>query len=154
MKPIIRYMRMRCANPNAKPEAGSDGVLAVAAIDERAGLARLLLVDMGPWGRNDGASATNAVEQLVEMAHHRLIAGFGVELDHTACAELDSDEQFDLLVRRAPGGGISHAPLKVQQADACPRSRQAFLHWACGVGGPMLGIVEAVRTGTWAGVEG
>lgn len=60
MKPIIRYLRLHCSTPTACPVPGRDGILAVAAIKESAGLARLLLADMSPWGRNDGASVTNA----------------------------------------------------------------------------------------------
>ena len=74
----VRHLRMHCASPNARPTIGRDGVVAVAGVNERAGLARLLLVDMGLWKRNDGASVTNAIDVLATEAHRRLIAGFTI----------------------------------------------------------------------------
>jgi hypothetical protein len=43
---LIRHLRLFCASPNVAPVRQQDGVLAVAGVLERAGLARLLLVDM------------------------------------------------------------------------------------------------------------
>lgn len=39
MKPIVRYLRLHCSTPTACPVPGRDGILAVAAIKESAGLA-------------------------------------------------------------------------------------------------------------------
>ena len=75
---LIRHLRLFCASPNVPPVRQQDGVLAVAGVLERAGLARLLLVDMERWGRNPGASVTNAVDQLAPVAHRYLIGGFGI----------------------------------------------------------------------------
>ena len=77
---LIRHLRLFCASPNVVPVRQQDGVLAVAGVLERAGLARLLLVDMERWGRNPGASVTNAIDRLVPAAHRYLIGGFGIAL--------------------------------------------------------------------------
>ena len=83
---LIRHLRLFCASPNVPPVRQQDGVLAVAGVLERAGLARLLLVDMERWGRNPGASVTNAVDQLAPVAadavHHVLVVGLVAEAVH------------------------------------------------------------------------
>lgn len=154
MKPVIRFLRLYSRSPDAKPEQRRDGVLAVAAIKEAAGLARLLLVDMGPWGRNDGASVTNAFETILPAAHRWLIAGFDVPLADTLVVELDSSGHFDLICDLGDGAGLRHTPLVAGQRACPPRSREAFIWWAGGVGRAMLHRVDAVREGAWAGVEG
>ena len=68
---LIRHLRLFCASPNVPPVRQQDGVLAVAGVLERAGLARLLLVDMERWGRNPGASVTNAVDHGCETEHEK-----------------------------------------------------------------------------------
>jgi hypothetical protein len=154
MKPIVRHLRFHCSTPTATPVAGRDGILAVAAIKESAGLARLLLADMGPWGRNDGASVTNAVRSLVEAAHRRLVGGFGISLADTTCVELDGSGQFDLLLDIGDGAGLRHSALMAGDRAVQPRTREAFLWWAGDVGRQMLRTVDAVREGEWAGAEG
>lgn len=47
---LIRHLRLFCASPNVPPVRQQDGVLAVAGVLERAGLARLLLVDWSAGG--------------------------------------------------------------------------------------------------------
>ena len=51
---VIRFLRLHSHSPDAKPEQRRDGVLAVAAIKEATGLARLLPVDMGPLAATTG----------------------------------------------------------------------------------------------------
>jgi hypothetical protein len=94
---LIRHLRLFCASPNVAPVRQQDGVLAVAGVLERAGLARLLLVDMERWGRNPGASVTNAVDQLAPAAHRYLIGGFGIALADTLIVEWDGSGAFDLV---------------------------------------------------------
>lgn len=154
MKPIVRYLRLHCSTPTACPVPGHDGILAVAAIKESAGLARLLLVDMSPWGRNDGASVTNAALPLIDAAHRRLIGGFGIPLSDTMCVELDGSGHFDLLVDMGDGAGLRHRPLIAGERALPARTREAFLWWAGDVGRQMLRTVDAVREGAWAGAEG
>lgn len=154
MKPVIRYLRFHCQSPDARPVPNRDGILAIAAIRETAHLARLLLVDMGAWGRNDGASVTNAARPLMDAAHRRLISGFGIELADTLVAELDGSGHFDLIVDLGDGLGHRHSPLVAGERGVAVRSREAFLWWAGEVGRSMLRTVDAVREGEWAGVEG
>lgn len=154
MKPVIRYLRFHCQSPDVRPVPNQDGILAIAAIREAAHHARLLLVDMGAWGRNDGASVTNAASSLMAAAHRRLIAGFGIALSDTLVAELDCSGHFDLIVDLGDGLGHRHLPLVAGERGIGVRSREAFLWWAGEVGRSMLRTVDAVREGEWAGVEG
>jgi len=154
MKPIVRHLRLHCATPTANPIPGSDGILAVAAIKESAGLARLLLVDMDAWGRNDGASMTHAAGAVVHAAHRRLIGGFGIPLLDTICVELDRSGYFDLLLDVGDGAGLRRSALMVGDRSVPARSREAFLRCAGEVGRQMLRTVDAVREGEWVGAEG
>ena len=147
---LIRHLRLFCASPNVAPVRQQDGVLAVAGVFERAGLARLLLVDMERWGRNSGASVTNAVDQLAPAAHRYLIGGFGIALADTQIVELDGSGAFDLVWGFGDGSGTSHRPL----CGARPRSREAFVAATGAMGRAMLLRAEAVGKGEWAGVEG
>jgi hypothetical protein len=154
VKSVIRFLRLHCRTPDARPEVYRDGVLAVAAVNERAGLARLLLADMGAWGRNDGASVTNALQMLVPAAHRLLIGGFGVPLGETHVVELDGSGHFDLVSDLKDSGGQRHQPLTHGPGGCAPRSREAFLRWAGETGHSMLKTVDAMRDGAWPGVEG
>jgi hypothetical protein len=154
LKPVVRYLRFHCQSLDARPEPNRDGILAIAAIRETAHLARLLLVDMSAWGRNDGASVTSAAGPLMDAAHRRLIAGFGINLADTLVAELDGSGHFDLIVDLGDGLGHRHSPLVAGERGVAVRSREAFLCWAGEVGRSMLRTVDAVRDCEWAGVEG
>lgn len=151
---LIRHLRLYCASPNIKPVRDHDGVLAVAGVFERAGLARLLLVDTERWGRNQGASVTNAVGQLVPAAHRHLIGGFGIPIAETLIVELDASGAFDRVCDRNDGMGMRHEPLHVPGCAARPRSREAFLAVAGDMGRAMLQRAEAIGSGEWVGVEG
>ena len=130
MTVIIRHLRLHCATPAARPALQRDGALAVAAIKESAELARLLLVDMGPWGRNDGASVTNAASSFVVTAHRQLICRFGIALTDTMCVELDVQGNFDLLMDMRDGAGMQRLALASCDPRFEARSRDAFLSWA------------------------
>ena len=65
---LIRHLRMFCQSPDATPVRHHDGILAVAGVLEDANLARLLLVDMERFGRNRGASVTNAIQRVAPAA--------------------------------------------------------------------------------------
>lgn len=151
---LIRHLRLYCASPNSKPARDHDGVLAVAGVVERAGLARLLLVDMERWGRNQGASVTNAVDQLVPAAYRHLIGGFGIPIAETLIVELDASGAFDLVCDRNDGTGMRHEPLHAPGGAARPRSREAFLAATGAMGRVMLQRAEAIGSGEWVGVEG
>lgn len=151
---LIRHLRLYCASPNVKPVRNHDGVLAVAGVCERAGLARLLLVDMERWGRNQGASVTNAIDQLVPSAHRHLIGGFGIPIAETLIVELDASGAFDLVCARNDGLGLRHEPLHAPGRAARPRSREAFIAVAGDMGRAMLQRAEAIGSGEWVGVEG
>ncbi len=153
-QPLIRHLRLYCASPNIKPVRDHDGVLAVAGVVERAGLARLLLVDMERWGRNQGASVTNAVDQLVPAAHRHLIGGFGIPIAETLIVELDASGAFDRVCDHNDGMGMRHEPLHAPGCAAKPRSREAFLAVAGDMGRAMLQRAEAIVSGEWVGVEG
>lgn len=154
-KPLIRYLRLFCAFPGATLESRRDGVVAVAAIHESAALARLLLADMGLWGRNDGTSVTNACEQYMRAAHKQLISRFGIPLADTLVVELDSAGHFDLVVDAGDGQGYRHSPLFALDRRLPARSRAAFLSWAPGGSGrALLDKAESVGAGAWADVEG
>ena len=148
---LIRHLRLFCASPNVVPVRQKDGVLAVAGVLERAGLARLLLVDMERWGRNPGASVTNAIDRLVPAAHRYLIGGFGIALADTLIVEWDGSGAFDLVCDL---GGMSHRPLHGSERGARPRSREAFVAATGAMGRAMLQRAEAVGKGEWVGVEG
>jgi hypothetical protein len=150
----IRHLRMHCASPTARPSLSRDGILAVAGVKEEAGLARLLLADMGSWGRNDGASVTNAIEVLVREAHQRMVAGFNIALADTQIVELDGSGAFDLVLDLGDGRGARHQPLFAPRRDVLPRSREAFLAWGGDVAQAMLARVDGLREVGWAGVEG
>jgi hypothetical protein len=151
---IIRYLRLYCQHPAARPEPHKDGVLAVAAIHEGTHLARLLLADMSAWGRGGGATVTNTIDMLVPTAHRHLIAGFGITLQETLIVECDSSGHFDLVCMRAGDGGYRHLPLIGGDRSVPPRTRQAFVSWAGRAGEAMLAKVQAVAEGAWAGAEG
>ena len=151
---LIRHLRLFCASPNVPPVRQQDGVLAVAGVLERAGLARLLLVDMERWGRNPGASVTNAVDQLAPAAHRYLIGGFGIALADTQIVELDGSGAFDLVCGLGDGCGLSHRPLCGADRGVRHRSREAFIAATGAMGHSMLQRAEAVGKGEWAGVEG
>jgi len=151
---LIRNLRLFCASPNAAPVRQQDGVLAVAGVLERAGLARLLLVDMERWGRNAGASVTNAIDQLVPAAHRCLIGGFGIALADTLIVECDGSGAFDVVCDLGDGRGMSHQPLSVVEHGVRPRSREAFIAATGAMGRAMLQRAETVGVGDWAGVEG
>lgn len=151
---IIRHLRLHCSSPNVAPVRDKDGVLAVAGIAEHAGLARLLLVDMGRFGRNSGASVTNAIGQLVPMAHRLLIGGFRISVQDTLVVELDASGAFDLVCDMGDGRGMAHQPLYCTSRSTPPRTRDAFLGMTGVMGSAMLRRAEAVCAGRWAGVEG
>ena len=146
---LIRHLRLFCASPNLPPVRQQDGVLAVAGVLERAGLARLLLVDMERWGRNPGASVTNAVDQLAPAAHRYLIGGFGIALSDTLIVEWDGSGAFDLLCGFGDGSGTSHRPLCGADRGARPRSREAFVAATGAMGRAML-----QRPRRWARASG
>ena len=146
---LIRHLRLFCASPNVAPVRQQDGVLAVAGVLERAGLARLLLVDMERWGRNPGASVTNAVDQLAPAAHRYLIGGFGIALSDTLIVEWDGSGAFDLLCGFGDGSGTSHRPLCGADRGARPRSREAFVAATGAMGRAML-----QRPRRWARASG
>ncbi len=151
---LIRHLRLFCASPNVVPVRQQDGVLAVAGVLERAGLARLLLVDMERWGRNPGASVTNAIDRLVPAAHRYLIGGFGIALADTLIVEWDGSGAFDVVCDLGDGSGMSHRPLYGAEHDLRPRSREAFIAATGAMGRVMLQRAETVGVGDWAGVEG
>lgn len=153
-KPIIRYLRLFCETPSAEPQSHRDGIVAVAAIRESAGLARLLLCDMGQWGRNSGASLTDAMEVLRQAAHRRLIGGFHIALHDTLTVTWDGCGNFDLVMDTGDGRGLSPSPLVALDRRARPRSREAFLSWAGRCGAEMLDKAQSVGAGMWAGAEG
>lgn len=137
------------------PQPNRVGVVAVAAINEDAQLAQMLLVDMRRWDRNNGASVRDALGVLVPAAHRRLVAGFGISLADTLIMEWDDGDAFFRL--RADGEatqrGLDDAPAcSTRGGDPCGRS--SFLAWAGPMGAAMLEKVEAVVGGVWAGVEG
>ena len=153
-KMAIRYLRLHCQHPGARPETHKDGVLAVAAVHEQASLARLLLADMSAWGRGRGARVTSAIEMLAPAAHRHLIAGFGIALQDTLIVGRDGCGHFDLVSARGEGKGYRHTPLSTRDPRIEPRSREAFLSWAGPPGDIMLAKVQAVADGQWSGVEG
>ena len=154
-KPIIRYLRFHCPTSTSVPLANRDGALAVAAINEDAQLAQMLLVDMRRWNRNSGASVRNVLGVLVYAAHRRLVAGFGIPLADTLIVEWDGDDVFSRLRvdGEAAQRGLDDTPACVTRRGV-RGGRSAFLAWARPTGEAMLGKVEAVVGGAWAGVEG
>lgn len=153
-KLLLRYLRLHCAHPTAQPVRHRDGILAVAAVNESAELATLLIADMSLWKRGHGASATNAIDTVMVEAHTALIEGFGIPLAATRVVEWDSCGKFDLYCDRRDGKGYLHHPLVAVSRLVEARSREAFLSWAPGVGLLMLQKAEMVGNGEYAGVEG
>ena len=157
-KTLIRHLRLFCASPDRPPVRHKDGVLAVAGVLETAGLARLLLVDMGRWGRNPGASVTSAVDQLVPAAHRYLIGGFDIPLADTLVVVQDRSGAFDFVSECGSYGGgkpgLRHQPLFGANRSVRPRSPEAFIAAAGQMGQDMLDRAEAIGVGEWAGVEG
>lgn len=151
---LIRHLRFYCPSPNATPVWHHDGILAVAGVLEHANLARLLLADMERFGRNRGASVTNAIDRVVPAAHRLLIGGFGIALADTLVVECDGSGAFDLVCDMKDGLGMRHQPLFCMNRTGEARSRAAFLSWAGGMGRAMLDRAEAVGAGRRAGVEG
>jgi hypothetical protein len=151
---IIRYLRLYCATPASEPERHRDGVVAVAAIEEKAALARLLLADMGAWGRNPGASVTSAIGPMMIAAYRQLIWGFGISLAETLVVERDVDGHFDLMCDPRDGDGYRRMPLFARGGRSTARTAEAFVSWAGAAGQAMLERAEAVGIGEWAGVEG
>lgn len=154
-KPIFRFLRFHCPTSTSVPQANRDGALAVAAINEDAQLAQMVLVDMRRWDRNDGASVNESLNVLVPAAHRRLVAGFGISLADTLVVEWEGDDAFFRLqvendaAHQGTGGG----PIRsVRRGD--PVGRTCFLAWAGSMGAAMLAKVEDVVEGVWAGVEG
>jgi hypothetical protein len=144
-KPIIRYLRLHCPTSMSVPQPSRDGPLAVAAINEDAQLAQMLLVDMRRWDRNAGASVRDALGVLVVAAHRRLVAGFGISLADTSIVEWDGADAFFRL--RVDGVAARRG---LEDAPACatrcgdPLGRSSFLAWAGPTGAAMLQKVEAV----------
>jgi hypothetical protein len=153
---IQRFLRLYCHHATAEPQLRQDGVLALAAVNEEAELATLLLVDMARWGRNGGASVTDAVERLARCAHRHLVRGFGVPLEDTRIVTLDREGRFDLVCDLADGLGLRAMPLYALSGRAPAGSRDAFLSWAGPAGVAMLDQAEAVGAGAaqWSGAEG
>jgi hypothetical protein len=104
-KLLIRYLRMHGEHPTAKPVRHRDGILVVAAVNESAELATLLIADMSLWKRGHGASATNPIDTVMVEAHSALIEGFGIPLAATRVVEWDSCGKFDLYCDRRDGKG-------------------------------------------------
>lgn len=153
-KPVIRYLRLFCSHPGAEAETRRDGVVAVAAIYEHAALARLLLVDMGLWGRNEGATVTSAFEKFMVAGHRQLISRFGIPLDDTLVVARDSAGHFDWIAEGGDGLGYRCSPMLAMGRPVPARSREAFLSWA-GIGGEtLLEKADSVGAGAWADVEG
>lgn len=150
----IRHLRMRCAHPGATVEVGANGVVAVSAINEAAGLARLMVGDLNPWGLNSGASATDAIDTFVVEAHRLLIGEFRFALADTQLVEVDSQGGFDWVVALEGGRGRGFQPVRSMSGRFEPRSQGAFFEWWGNVGRAMLARVEAVGAGEWAGIEG
>lgn len=88
-------------------------------------------------------------------AHRRLVAGFGISLADTLIVEWDGDDAFFRM--RVEGEAAQRGP---DDAPACVTrrgargGRSAYLVWARLTGEAMLGKVDAVVGGVWAGVEG
>jgi len=153
-QPILRFLRLYCATPNSIAQPHRDGILAVAAVNEAAELATLLLADMALWGRGAGASVTNAIDMVMVKAHASLIARFGIPLAVTRVVEWDSSGHFDLYCDMRDGRGYLHHPLVGTNRKTAARSREAFLSWAPGAGQRMLTKAEEVGSGVYAGTEG
>jgi len=137
------------------PQPNRDGALAVAAINEDAQLAQMLLVDMRRWDRNDGASVRDALSVLVPAAHRRLVAGFGIPLADTLIVEWDGGDLFFRLrvEGEAAQQGFDDAPTCAPRGGV-HGGRSSFLAWARPAGEAMIEKVEAAAGGAWAGVEG
>ena len=154
-KPIIRYLRFHCPTSTSVPQANLDGALAVAAINEDAQLAQLLLVDLRRLDRNDCARVDESLSVLVPTAHRHLVAGFGISLADPLVVEWDGDDAFFRLqvehdaAQRGPVGCLTRTVWR-----GGPPGRSCFLAWAGPTGTAMVGKVEAVVGGVWAGVEG
>jgi hypothetical protein len=153
-KPLIRFVRLHCSCAGSHPQRGKDGVVAVAAINENAGLARLLLADMGRWKRNQGVSVRNAIKAMSMEAHRTLIAGFAIPFEETQVVEMDQSGNFDLWCDFGDGLGRRRAPLAGFSTGTTPRSGEAFMEWAGPGGAEMLRVAERIGLGEWAGVEG
>jgi hypothetical protein len=150
-KPIIRYLRFHCPTPTSMTQANRDGALAVAAINEGAGLAQMLLVAMRRWGRNDGASGRDALGVLVHAAHQRLVAGFGISLT-------DNCSGSGTTVKRSTGsmawlrrGWLMSNRGATRRGG--PGGRSCHLNLAGPVGAAMLNKVEAMVGAVRAGRE-
>lgn len=151
MKPVIRYLRFHCQSPDASPVLRRDGILAIAAIREKA---HLLLVDMDAWGRNSGASVKNAAAPLLDVAHGRLIAGFGIGMADTCVAVLDRSGNFDVIAG-TNGGRATPLPCTELESAVAVQSREEFFMWAGEVSRPMLHAINVVRHGQqWTAMEG
>ena len=129
-------------------------MVAVAAIYERAALARLLLADMGLWGRNEGASLTSACEQYMLVAHRHLISRFDIPLNDTLVVSLDSSGLFDWIADAGDGRGYKCSAMHAVGRRSPARTREAFLSWAGPGGEALIGKAESVGAGAWADVEG
>jgi hypothetical protein len=58
------------------------------------------------------------------------------------------------LHRRSHGRGHLHQPLVARERGIKPRSREAFLSWAGGIGQQMVEKAELVGCGAYVGAEG
>lgn len=153
---IQRFLRLYCHHSAAEPQLRQDGVLALAAVNEAAELATLLLVDMARWGRNGGASVNEAAERLARCAHRHLVRGFGVPFDETRIVSWERGGRFDLVCDLDDGRGLRAMPLFALDGRAPAGSREAFLSWASPAAAAMLEQAQAVGAGAaeWSGAEG
>ena len=95
---------------------------------------------------------------LAAHASHRRTRCIDFTLWHSAVVdrvvEWDSTGKFDLFCDMRDGNGFLHQPLFGVERSIIPRSREAFLSWAPGLGHVMLAKAELVGCGAYAGVEG
>lgn len=106
---ILRHGRLGWSWAQATADGCAGGVLAVAAIDVRAGLAELLLVDL--QGSRAGTGAAGDLDEVTRKAHRELMAAHHVALQHVRVALVDAAAGAGEVVPCAGG-----APPRAQEA--------------------------------------
>lgn len=123
-------------------------LLAAGRIDDPEQVPVALVVDLaGLGGRNDGASATNAMEAIVGHWRGSVASTFACPQGRPVWVQVDSLARFDLVIPSVIRGGAVHIgwrPLPSVSGRSQPSTRAAFAELFPGVAPHLLHRLDAI----------
>lgn len=132
--------------------AGGIVLLAVGRNADSDQVPVVLVVDLAglDGGRNDGASATNAMDSIVSHWRGSVAATFACPQGRPVWVQVDSMGRFDIVDPTIFPGGSVHIdwrPLRSLSGRNAPSSRAAFAELFPGVAVLLLERLDSLRSG-------